>query len=74
MTEQERIKNLFSRLDLFKTLHHINPISKNEWDIKRCKKFNEKMDTDIRNIKIKVLKEGIDSATMNLWREYGFSN
>ena len=51
MTESERIKYIFTDLDLWKTLHYSNN-----------KNWNEENERLVKDIKIKILKYGYDET------------
>ena len=51
MTEQEKIRDTFSRLDLFLATHYSSD-----------KKLNQRIENQIKDFKIEVFKYGYDEA------------
>ena len=51
MTEQEKIRDSFARLDLFKAVHYSSD-----------KKLNQRIENQIKDFKIEVFKYGYDEA------------
>ena len=68
MTEREKINHLFSDLDMVKFKFYRGTISKKEKDIKECNEYNERLANRIKEIKINVLKYGIDYPAEQLKR------
>lgn len=61
MTEQEKIRDSFSRLDLFLATHYSSD-----------ENFNQRMKTQIKDFKIDVFKYGYDEACeRELRRRFG---
>ena len=68
MTEREKIKHLFSDLDMVEIKFYKGTISKKEKDIEECNKYNESLANRIKEIKINVLKYGINYPAEQLKR------
>ena len=69
MIDSDRIKYLFSSLDLYKTLHTLGTLSSDPKDMEYTKRYNEYMKNKIQKIKEDVLKYGLEETSRRLMNE-----
>lgn len=59
LTEHEKVRYFFTRLNLWKTMYRKYPLSNKAKD--DCDRFNKELVDSIESIKEKILKYGIES-------------